>query len=60
MKRQIEIDLPDGYALDISVDLHKLPEYDSVLVVYGMTDNVGELHITSAAFVVRPGVPTLG
>jgi hypothetical protein len=57
MKRQIEIDLPDGYELDINVDRHKLAGYDSVLVVYGLTDDVGEVHISSSAFVVRPPLP---
>lgn len=55
MKRTIEIDLPSGYELDINVDRHKLPGHDSVLAIYGLTDDKGEVHISTVAFVVvRP------
>jgi len=53
MERQITVDLPNGYELEINVDLHKLSGYDSVLVVYGLRDDAGEMHMSTAAFIVR-------
>ena len=53
MKKSIEVDLPDGYELEINVDLHRLSGYDSVLAVFGLTDDSGGVHMSTVAFVVQ-------